>query len=207
MATIPLEDNFTDIIGKAQRGLKLSDARLAAAAGVRPEALEEVKAGEVEEAVLRKLAPCLKLGPRALIESAREAWQPAPQSVDGLAQFTTPYGGMTVNAYLVWDPATREAAVFDTGADSAPILDQVKARNLRVKLILLTHTHGDHIADLARLKRETHAPAMVSALEPVGGAETFSAGRAFELGRLRIETRQTSGHSVGGTTYVVSGLA
>ena len=35
----------------------------------------------------------------------------------GLAQFNTPFGDMTVNAYLVWDEETKEAAAFDTGAD------------------------------------------------------------------------------------------
>ena len=31
---IPLEDNFTDIIGKAQRGLGISDSQLAEKSGV-----------------------------------------------------------------------------------------------------------------------------------------------------------------------------
>jgi diguanylate cyclase (GGDEF)-like protein len=34
MPRIPLEDNFTDVIGKTQRGLKLSDEKLAEKAGV-----------------------------------------------------------------------------------------------------------------------------------------------------------------------------
>src|SRR5205814_6001168 len=55
-------------------------------------------------------------------------------------------------------------------------------------------------------KPAPRASAYVSRLEALHGAETFSEGRPFELGRLKIETRQTSGHSVGGITYVVSGL-
>ena len=39
MAGIPLEDNFTDILGKAQRGLALGDAELARRAGVTAEEL------------------------------------------------------------------------------------------------------------------------------------------------------------------------
>jgi len=34
MARIPLEDNFTDVIGKAQRGWKITDAELCTRAGV-----------------------------------------------------------------------------------------------------------------------------------------------------------------------------
>ncbi len=34
MEPIPLEDNYTDVVGKAQRGLALNDAELARRAGV-----------------------------------------------------------------------------------------------------------------------------------------------------------------------------
>ena len=70
MATIPLEDNFTDIIGKAQRGLKLSDDELARRAGVTVDDLGRTQSGKVDEAIIRKLASTLNLGPTALVESA-----------------------------------------------------------------------------------------------------------------------------------------
>ena len=206
MGSIPLEDNFSDIVGKAQRGLKLSDADLASRAGVSPDAVGRVKSGEVDEAVLRKIAPVLNVAPDALVQSAQKGWYPPALQVNGLAQFNTPFEDMTVNSYLVWDPKTKEAVAFDTGADSSPMLQLAKERRLTIKLILLTHTHPDHIADLNRLKKETGAPVFVSALEPVSGAENFNAGKSFSLGGLRIESRQTSGHSVGGITYVVSNL-
>ena len=43
-------------------------------------------------------------------------------------------------------------------------------------------------------------------LEAIDGAEAVEAGRRFTVGALEIETRQTSGHSRGGITYVISGL-
>ena len=113
---------------------------------------------------------------------------------------------MTVNAYLAWDETSKQAVAFDTGADAGPMLQAAKAAGVRITTVLLTHTHPDHIAQLARLKKETGAPAFVSQLEPTSGAETFSEGKTFTVGSLRIETRKTSGHSVGGITYVVSGL-
>jgi hydroxyacylglutathione hydrolase len=207
MATIPLEDNFTDIIGKAQRGFKLSDEELARRAGVSLEELQRAKSGEVDEQVLRKVARSLNLGKTTLVESAKKAWYPQAQSIPGLLQFNTVYGDMTVNAYLVWDSASKEAAVFDTGADSSPILGAVKSNQLTVKLILLTHTHPDHIADLARLEAETKAPAFVSARESISNAEAFAEGRVFQVGNLKVETRLTWGHSRGGITYVISDLA
>ena len=46
----------------------------------------------------------------------------------------------------------------------------------------------------------------VSEAEPLDKAATFQPGVTFSLGRLHIETRDTSGHSAGGTTYLIHGL-
>ena len=208
MANIPLDDSFSDIVGKAQRGLQLADEALAARAGIDVGTLQKVKGGEVDEAALRKLATVLGLGADSLVASARKAWSPQPREVAGLAQFNTPYEDMTVNSYLVWDPATNDAVAFDSGATCQPMLDFAREKGLSIGLILLTHTHIDHVIDLGRLAGETGAPAWVCELEKFeGSAGTFREGRTFSAGRLKIETRQTSGHAVGGITFVIKGLA
>lgn len=207
MARIPLEDAFADIVGKAQRGLGLTDEELARRAGLSVADLARVLAGQFDAAVVARIAHVLQLGPQALLDSARQAWYPAPISLAGLAQFNTPYAGMHVNAYLAWDPAGRDAVAFDTGADCTPMLAFAQAHDLTIRLILLTHGHQDHVGDLARLKRATGAPAFVGRGERVEGAKTFVAGHAFKLGELKIQTRPTTGHSVGGITYVVAGLS
>jgi glyoxylase-like metal-dependent hydrolase (beta-lactamase superfamily II) len=152
------------------------------------------------------VASTLGLKARALIESGKESWQPAPVKLDGFAQFNTPYEDMTVNSYLAWDTATGAAIAFDTGADCSGMLALLAEKKLTLKLILLTHTHGDHILELDRLKEKTGAPAFVGEREPLEGAETFAAGRMFEVGAMTILSRLTWGHSKGGITYVVSGL-
>src|SRR5215208_6556638 len=60
MARIPLEDNFNDVINKAQRGWKFSDADLAQRAEVSLEDLAAVKAGKPLDAVIRRVARHLK---------------------------------------------------------------------------------------------------------------------------------------------------
>lgn len=205
---IPLEDSFSDVIGKAQRGLKIGDEELAKKAGVSAGELTEAKEGKFNEAVVRKLAPVLKLGTETLVAMGRKAWRPKEVGgFSGLAMFTTTYGDMTVNSFMVWDPKSKAAVFFDTGADSAEMLKTAKENGLKAEMILLTHTHADHIADLAKLKSATGAKAYVCELEAIDGAESFKAGKKFAAGGLQIETRQTSGHSKGGITYVVSGLA
>jgi hydroxyacylglutathione hydrolase len=203
---IPLEDTHADIVGKAIRGLKLTDADVAAKAGVSAEALESLKGGAFDEKTARAVAPVLGLGADALVSMGKKAWTPEPADVAGLACFNTPFEDMTVNSYIVFDHETGEAVAFDTGADCNGMLEFLDHEKLTLKLILLTHTHGDHILELDRLKEKTGAPAFVGNREPIAGAEAFAEGREFRCGGLRIETRLTWGHSPGGITYVIRGL-
>lgn len=207
MSQLPLEDFFNDIVGKAMRGLKMSASQVAEKAGVTQEQVDALVKGDFDAATARKVAPVLGLDAEALVASGEKSYRPEPIELEGLAQFNTPWDDMTVNAYVAWDPASRAAIVFDTGADATPMLDLIQAQNLKVEQILLTHTHGDHVFDLDRLKSRTGAPAFVGEREPLDGADTFPAGRTFTAGRLRVETRLTWGHSQGGITYVVHGLA
>src|SRR5436190_21744305 len=205
---IPLEDNAADIIGKAQRGLGISDSELAEKAGVSSQVIRKLREGDLDESALLSVAPILGLDGRALRELAKSEWHPKKiESFDGLAQFNTDYHGMAVNAYLVWDPATRVAAAFDTGADSREMVRFVKHHKLNIQLILLTHAHPDHVADLPSLREETGADVFTPAREPVPGAEPIEEGKQFRLGGLQIDTRLTWGHSHGGMTYVITGLA
>jgi glyoxylase-like metal-dependent hydrolase (beta-lactamase superfamily II) len=203
---IPLEDNIGDIIGKAQHGLRLTDIELAEKARVDPTHIHKLRGSDFDELIVWRIAPVLNLAARALCDLAAGNWHPGAIELDGLAQFTTHYHGMGVNAYLVWDPKSREAVVFDTGADCGEILSKVEKEKLTVKLILLTHAHSDHIADLARLVKETGAPVYLSERESAPIAQPIPEGKKFKVGKLDIESRLTWGHSKGGMTYVVTGL-
>ena len=111
MARIPIEDNFNDVINKAQRGLKISDAELAERSEVTPQDLAAVKAGKPVDAVIRRVARHLRLSPDALEALAHKRWYPQqPVFPKGFAAFNTAYGDMTVNGYLVWDARARLAA-------------------------------------------------------------------------------------------------
>jgi glyoxylase-like metal-dependent hydrolase (beta-lactamase superfamily II) len=206
--TIPLEDNASDIVGKAQRGLQISDSQLAEKSGVKVEHIRALGDGEFDREALTRIAPALQLDAQALLDLATGGWEPQRvEAMDGLAQFNTHYGDMTVNAYLVWDPSSREAVAFDTGADCSEMLKRIADEKLNVKFILLTHAHPDHIEDLDRLRQKTGAPVFISERESAPGAQSFAEGKHFQAGKLEIETRLTWGHSPGGTTFVITGLA
>jgi len=208
---IPLEDTVTDIIGKAQRGLSLSDTDLADRIGIEISELEAVKQVRgVAFAEVDKLAKALDLGPRSLVAIAEGKYNPAatpPKA--GFFHANTPYGGeIRVNAYLIWDTETNLAAAFDTGADCAPLVAELKRRNLTLQDVYLTHTHVDHVIELDRLieKAGGSVGVHVNEAEPLAKAAPFKPGVTFSLGKLHIETRDTSGHSAGGTTYHIHGL-
>ena len=204
----PLEDNFTDVLGKAKRGLKWSDSELARRAGVPEPDLRAVVGGQANETVLRRLAGALGLGADALVQLASGSWSPIdPRPIAGFADFTTPHGELGVNSFLVFDQRTNQAAAFDTGTDCATMLAFAAKHRLQISQIFITHAHQDHVDDLDRLQRSTNATVWVSDRELVAGARTFSDGTEFALGRLSISTRKTSGHARGGVTYVVEGLA
>ena len=207
---IPLEDGATDIIGKAQRGLGLDDAELAIKARLSEEELAAAKQVKgAPFANVEKLAKALELGPRALVAIAEGTYTPTvtpPKT--GFLQFNTTYGDMTVNAYLVWDPETGLAAVFDTGADCMPIIEAISKNDLTLQDVYLTHTHIDHVVELDRLleKAGGSVGVHVSESEALDKAASFRPGVTFSLGKLHIETRDTAGHSAGGTTYHIHGL-
>jgi glyoxylase-like metal-dependent hydrolase (beta-lactamase superfamily II) len=209
MPRIPLEDNFIDVIGKVQRGLKITDAALAEKAGIPPADLAALKGGEVLETALLAVAPVLGLGRNALLAMARREWYPQQHVFKrGFSMFNTQFEDMAVNSYLVWDAKTRLAAAFDTGANAQGMLDTLDAEGLTLRYIFLTHTHDDHIADLDRLAT-TKAEIWASELEPVDrpGARTFQENAHFHLGELSIKTLFTWGHSPGMTSYFITGLS
>jgi len=184
---LPLEDSFSDIVGKAARGQGISLGPLPA-----------------DEVGVHRLAKLLELCPRALWQSACQSWRPADlPPLEGLHVFTTDFDGMLVNSYVIHDPASGEGAAFDTGADCSEML----GLRLAIRQIFLTHLHGDHIFDVDRLREKTGAVVRSSAREPLPGSEPFPDGGRFVVGSLQVEARRTSGHAAGGTTFVIHGLA
>ena len=187
MARIPLEDNFNDVINKAQRGLKISDADLAQRAEVAPADLAAVKGGAPLDPVIRRVARQLKLSPDALEALTHKRWYPQlPNFPKSFAMFNTPHEDMTVNSYLIWDARDRVAAAFDTGANSEGMLDLIHAERLTVRYIFITHTHPDHIADLARL---------VARPRPRSGPANWSPSTIPGPRRLRKTPTSTSARS------------
>ena len=61
------------------------------------------------------------------------------------------------NVYIYFDPATKEGVIIDPGNNPEDIMEAINQNNIKVKAILLTHGHFDHISSVEEIKEQTEA--------------------------------------------------
>ena len=61
------------------------------------------------------------------------------------------------NCYIVGSETTREAMIVDPGDEAERILATLERHNLSAKLIVVTHSHVDHVAALQQVRDGTGA--------------------------------------------------
>lgn len=69
-----------------------------------------------------------------------------------------PVGLLQCNCSVFGDEQTREAIVVDPGDDIGDITAILAEYHLRVKAIVITHAHIDHVAGASQLRALTNAP-------------------------------------------------
>src|SRR4249919_2817119 len=74
-----------------------------------------------------------------------------------------PVGVLQCNCSIFGDEESREAIVVDPGDDIAQIEQVLAQHGLKVKAIVITHAHIDHIGGAAKLKTATGAPVYMNA--------------------------------------------
>lgn len=128
-----------------------------------------------------------------------------------------PCGPFETNAYIAACPKTKKAAIIDPAPASASVLTEfLTANQLTAEKILLTHSHWDHIADAAKLKKSLNIPVYVHALDVPNlqkpGSDQLPCWIAIEgiepdglldekskitVGDLEFEVIHTPGHTPG----------
>jgi hydroxyacylglutathione hydrolase len=73
-----------------------------------------------------------------------------------------PVGMLQCNCSIFGDEQTREALVIDPGDNIEDLLAILEKHGLRVKAIVITHAHIDHIGGAAKLKAATGAPVLMN---------------------------------------------
>jgi len=128
-----------------------------------------------------------------------------------------PVGMLQCNCSIFGDEQTREAMVIDPGDDVSQILEVLAQHGLKVKAIVITHAHIDHIGGAQELKRITQAPvymnlndaglqAMLATQAAWLGVPTpesveidapLNDGATLQLGKVDFQVLHTPGHTPG----------
>jgi hydroxyacylglutathione hydrolase len=134
-------------------------------------------------------------------------------------------GSFGTNCYIIGDEVTKEGMIIDPGDEGSGILKQVKALGLTIKLIVLTHSHIDHIGGLAEVKKATGAEIAIHESEapfllkqpwkldfmppsppspPAGWL--LKEGDVITVGKLKFKVLHTPGHTIGGISLLGDGV-
>jgi len=134
---------------------------------------------------------------------------------------TLPTGPIDTNAYILVCPQTGKAAIVDPGIDSAPRIIQYLEENSFVPvIIILTHSHWDHIGNVALLKKKYNIPVYIHKLDSPNlekpGSDKMPCqytiegtipdfyideGDIISVGELKLHVIHTPGHSPGSVCY------
>jgi len=73
-----------------------------------------------------------------------------------------PVGPLQCNCSIIGDETTHEGMVIDPGDDIEEILALIRKHSLKVKQIVITHAHIDHVGGAMKLRKITGAPVLLN---------------------------------------------
>jgi glyoxylase-like metal-dependent hydrolase (beta-lactamase superfamily II) len=135
-------------------------------------------------------------------------------------------GEYRVNTYIVYCTDSREGVIIDPGGDAEKILRLVRDHAVKVRYILNTHGHADHILANRELKESLQAPSAMHAddaefygrpeIREIAGRElgvtasgtvdrVLHDGDRLRVGCMDILVLHTPGHTPGSSCFLVEG--
>jgi hydroxyacylglutathione hydrolase len=135
-------------------------------------------------------------------------------------------GQFATNCYIIGSEPNKEGVIIDPGDEAEEILKNVKDLGLDIKLIILTHGHGDHSGALKEVKDATGAEVAIHAddakslqewslgrklglfhLPPPPAADRLlKGGDSIDIGDLHLLVLHTPGHTPGGICLLGEGV-
>jgi hydroxyacylglutathione hydrolase len=202
-----LEDHLGDVLRKGRDAAGKSAGEAARAAGLgEAEWLAAEESGHLPATVnWTGVGAVLGMNPGKL-QGLQKGWRPADLDLGTwreLRRITTTAEGITVHCYLVWDEVSREAALFDTGWDPAPIFALIEENSLQLKHLFITHTHADHVGAMAAIRERFPKLHLHTSAKSAPPQHRNRSNDFLHLGSLRITNRDTPGHAEDGVTYIV----
>jgi glyoxylase-like metal-dependent hydrolase (beta-lactamase superfamily II) len=136
-----------------------------------------------------------------------------------------PVGMLACNCSILGDESTGEAVVIDPGDDIEEVQRILSKHHLRVKYIVATHAHIDHVGGIEKLKQATGAAVLMHqsdlplyknlalqaewlgvAAPGVTDVDQFlKEGDSLRCGTLSLEVLHTPGHSPGSLSLHLPG--
>jgi hydroxyacylglutathione hydrolase len=107
--------------------------------------------------------------------------------------------------YLVLDRPGGEGVVIDPSFGIEPVLEAIDRRSAKVRYVLNTHSHPDHIAGNPELVARTGAKVVAHRNVPFRPDRAVDEGDVVEVGGLRIEVMFTPGHTQDSVLYLFPG--
>ncbi len=136
------------------------------------------------------------------------------------------FPGFCANCYLAVDESTNEGFLVDPGAYGERQAAYIKSQGIeKLKYILLTHGHFDHMMGVEKFRQEFSAKVVIHSLDedklasdvkslysnfdresefaPTSADITVNDGDTLPLGDETIEVIHTPGHTKGGVCYKI----
>jgi glyoxylase-like metal-dependent hydrolase (beta-lactamase superfamily II) len=132
-----------------------------------------------------------------------------------------PVGPLQCNCSIIVCPETKEAAIVDPGGDAEDIIKQAEDAGLKIKYLLHTHAHFDHVLGSAEVKKATGAKILLHSgdkflydnLAQQCKLFGFSAGETLPvddwieddqeivIGKIKLKVIHTPGHTPGSLSF------
>lgn len=108
-------------------------------------------------------------------------------------------------SYLLIDTESGEAAVVDPSFETAQVETALASSGAKLKYILLTHHHYDHVQEADSLSRKTGAKIVAHASSRVRHDIGLEDGQSVSLGSTEVKLMHTPGHTSDSSCYLASG--
>ncbi len=133
-------------------------------------------------------------------------------------------GPYASNCYIVGSEKTKEGMIIDPGANAHEIINKVRELGQKIKLIVLTHRHPDHVGAAGQVKEATGAEVAAHTeaarylpqspsyiFEPSFQASPYpdrllKEGDSIDIGDLHFAVLHTPGHTPCGISLAGHGV-
>jgi len=134
-------------------------------------------------------------------------------------------GNFSVFCYLIGDEEAKEGLFIDPADEADRLVSEAKSFGLKIKYILNTHSHVDHVMGNAEMVKKTGAKIIIHEEEaeylirtPSYLLEMFNAtpspaadilvkeGDVIQVGQVGLQVIHTPGHSPGGISLYMDGM-